>query len=179
MSASFGYDVFLSFRGSDTRYGFTGNLYKALSDKGIHAFIDDEDLQRGDEIGEALIKAIQHSRMAIVVFSKNYASSSFCLDELLKIIDCAKAKGRFILPVFYDVHPSHVRRLSGSYAEALAMHEERFKGSNQNLNDNMDRLQKWKMALNQAANVSGKHYKLGYANPLLGQSCVSIQPISM
>ncbi|XP_068503057.1 TMV resistance protein N-like isoform X4 [Phaseolus vulgaris] len=160
-AASFGYDVFLSFRGSDTRYGFTGNLYKALSDKGIHVFFDDEELQRGDEIGEALITAIKHSRMAIVVFSKNYASSSFCLDELLKIIDCVKAKGRFILPIFYDVHPSHVRRQSGSYAEALAMHEQRFTRSNQNLNFNMEKLQKWKMALNQAANVSGKHYKLG------------------
>ncbi|KAK7364195.1 hypothetical protein VNO80_12679 [Phaseolus coccineus] len=161
MSASFGYDVFLSFRGSDTRYGFTGNLYKALCDKGIHVFFDDEELQRGDEIGEALISAIKQSRMAIVVFSKNYASSSFCLDELVKIIDCVKAKGRLILPIFYDVHPSHVRRQSGSYAEALAMHEQRFTSSNQNLNFNMDKLQKWKMALNQAANVSGKHYKLG------------------
>ncbi|XP_022639967.1 uncharacterized protein LOC106769791 isoform X6 [Vigna radiata var. radiata] len=171
MSASFSYDVFLSFRGSDTRYGFTGNLYKALCDKGIHVFIDDEELQRGDEIREALIEAIKQSRMAIVVFSMNYASSSFCLDELVKIIDCVKEKGRLILPIFYDVRPSHVRGLSGSYAEALAMHQERFKSSNQSLNDNMGRLQKWKMALNQAANVSGKHYKLGneYEHEFIGK----------
>jgi len=30
------YDVFLSFRGLDTRYGFTGNLHKALDDREIY-----------------------------------------------------------------------------------------------------------------------------------------------
>ncbi|KHN46205.1 TMV resistance protein N [Glycine soja] len=34
--------MFLNFRGSDTRFGFTGNLYKALHDRGFQTFIDDE-----------------------------------------------------------------------------------------------------------------------------------------
>ena len=29
------YDIFLSFKGEDTRNGFTGHLYKALCDKGL------------------------------------------------------------------------------------------------------------------------------------------------
>jgi len=62
-SYAFTYQVFLSFRGSDTRYGFTGNLYKALTDKGIHTFIDDNDLLRGDEITPSLVKAIEESRI--------------------------------------------------------------------------------------------------------------------
>jgi hypothetical protein len=73
--------VFLSFRGSDTRNNFTGNLYKALIDKGIRTFIDDNDLERGDEITPSLVKAIEESRIFIPIFSANYASSSFCLDE--------------------------------------------------------------------------------------------------
>lgn len=85
-SSSFGYgftyDVLLSFRGEDTRYGFTGNLYKVLHDSGIHTFIDDEELQKGDEITTALEKAIEESIIFIVVLSQNYASSSFCLNEL-------------------------------------------------------------------------------------------------
>ncbi|KAG4380633.1 hypothetical protein GLYMA_16G211400v4 [Glycine max] len=109
--------------------------------------------------------------MAILVFSKNYASSSFCLDELVKIMECVKAKGRLIFPIFYDVDPCHVRHQSGSYGEALAMHEERFTSSKENLKENMERLQKWKMALNQAADVSGKHYKLGneYEHEFIGK----------
>ncbi|XP_029128672.1 toll/interleukin-1 receptor-like protein [Cajanus cajan] len=103
------YDVFLSFRGSDTRHGFTGHLYKSLCDRGIHTFIDDEELQSGEEITPSLMKAIQESRIAIPVFSKNYACSPFCLDELVHILACAKEKGQLVLPVFYDVEPSHVR----------------------------------------------------------------------
>ncbi|XLR03058.1 hypothetical protein S83_069256 [Arachis hypogaea] len=44
------YDVFISFRGQDTHYSFTGNLYKALYDKRIHHFFDDDKLQSGEEI---------------------------------------------------------------------------------------------------------------------------------
>ncbi|XP_027357333.1 TMV resistance protein N-like [Abrus precatorius] len=165
-SSSFGYaftyDVFLSFRGSDTRHGFTGNLYKALCDKGIHTFIDDEELRGGDEITPSLVNAIQESTIAIPVFSANYASSSFCLDELVTITDCIKAKGRLVLPVFYNVDPSHVRHQTGTYAKALAKHEARFKKNKEKLKGNMERLKKWKMALNQTANLSGRHYKHGH-----------------
>ncbi|XP_061350173.1 disease resistance protein Roq1-like [Gastrolobium bilobum] len=153
-SFSFGwkYDVFLSFRGEDTRHGFTGYLYKALRDRGIHTFIDDEELQRGAEITPSLAKAIEESRIAVTVFSKNYASSSFCLNELVHILHCIKEKGRLVLPVFYDVDPSHVRHQRGSYEQAMASHEERFK-------DNKEKLRKWRMALHQAANLSGFHFK--------------------
>ena len=150
--------MFISFRGTDTRFGFTGNLYKALCDKGIHTFIDDKEVQRGDEITPSLLKSIEDSRIAIIVFSKNYASSSFCLDELVHITHYFKAKGRLVLPVFYDVEPSQVRHQNDSYREALAKHEEGF----QNNKENMERLLKWKKALNQAANLSGHHFNLGY-----------------
>jgi len=110
----------------DTRYGFTGNLYKALCDRGIHTFIDDEDLQSGEEITPALQKAIEESRIAIVVLSQNYASSSFCLDELATILHC-HTQGLLVIPLFYKVNPSDVRHHRGSYEEALTKHKKRFK----------------------------------------------------
>ncbi|MCI05557.1 resistance protein, partial [Trifolium medium] len=125
-SYRFTYQVFLSFRGTDTRYGFTGNLYKALIDKGIHTFIDDSDLQRGDEITPSLIKAIEESRIFVPVFSINYASSSYCLDELVHIIHYNRTMGRLVLPVFYGVDPTHVRHQNGSYGEDITKHEERY-----------------------------------------------------
>ena len=153
-SRRFTYDVFLSFRGEDTRYGFTGNLYKALCDRGIHTFIDDEDLQSGEEITPALVKVIEESRIAIIVLSHNYASSSFCLDELAAILDC-KNKGLLVIPVFYKVDPSDVRHQRGSYEEALTNHQRRFKSKK-------EKLQKWKMTLRQVADFSGYHFKNGY-----------------
>ncbi|XP_057446689.1 disease resistance protein RPV1-like isoform X2 [Lotus japonicus] len=161
---AFTYDVFISFKGSDTRYDFTGNLYKALYGKGIHTFIDDKELHKGDEITPSLEKAIQNSRIFIVVLSKDYACSSFCLDELSKILDCSQEEGRLVWPVFYGVDPSDVRKQIGTFGEAMALHTERFK-------DNKDKLQKWRIALQQVADLSGWHFKHGdgYEHEFIGK----------
>ncbi|MED6120214.1 hypothetical protein PIB30_019007 [Stylosanthes scabra] len=151
-SFSFTYDVFLSFRGEDTRFGFTGNLHYALTSKGIKTFIDDEDLGRGKEITASLVEAIEKSRIAIVVLSKNYAASSFCLDELSKIVECVKGKGRLIIPIFFDVDPSDVRKQTGSY-----VHQNRF--------NDAEKLMRWRMALKHVADLSGYHFKHGVALP--------------
>ncbi|GMY20941.1 disease resistance protein RPV1-like isoform X1 [Fagus crenata] len=144
------YDVFLSFRGEDTRNGFTSNLNGILRHNGINTFIDDE-LRRGEEISIELLEAIESSRISIIVFSKNYASSTWCLDELVKILEC-KSHGQIVLPVFYKVDPSKVRSQKGKFGEALAKHEEKFK-------DNMKKVQRWRAALNEAGNLSGWHYQ--------------------
>ena len=79
----------LKFRGEDTCYGFTDHLYQALYDKGYSTFIDDN-LQRGEEISVELLKAIELSMISIIIFSKNYAYSTWCLDELVRILECRK-----------------------------------------------------------------------------------------
>ncbi|RVW64063.1 Toll/interleukin-1 receptor-like protein [Vitis vinifera] len=89
------WDVFLSFRGEDTRLNFTDHLYSALTSRGIHTFRDDEGLERGGEIQPSLLKAIEESKVSIVVFSKNYAHSQWCLDELDKIMDFGEAFARY------------------------------------------------------------------------------------
>ncbi|XP_042491894.1 TMV resistance protein N-like [Macadamia integrifolia] len=111
------YDVFPSFRGEDTRNTFTAHLYNALDDAGIHTFKDDERLCTGEEIGPELLSAIEQSRISIPIFSKNYASSKWCLNELVKIVECRKTMNQLVLPIFYDVDPSDVRNHTGSYAE--------------------------------------------------------------
>ncbi|XP_028207956.1 TMV resistance protein N-like [Glycine soja] len=149
---SFSYDVFLSFRGEDTRYGFTGNLYNVLRERGIHTFIDDEELQKGDEITTALEEAIEKSKIFIIVLSENYAYSSFCLNELTHILNFTEGKNDpLVLPVFYKVNPSYVRHHRGSFGEALANHEKKLNSNN------MEKLETWKMALRQVSNISGHH----------------------
>ncbi|XP_042962339.1 TMV resistance protein N-like [Carya illinoinensis] len=87
------YDAFLSFHGKDTRKNFTAHLYTSLKQGGIFAFRDDEELERGEYISEKLLKAIEESKFAIVVLSRNYASSRWCLIELAKIVECMERRG--------------------------------------------------------------------------------------
>ncbi|XP_016566173.2 disease resistance protein RUN1 [Capsicum annuum] len=141
------YDVFLSFRGEDTRKTFIGHFYTRLCQVGVDTFIDDEELRKGDVISTKLEKTIEVSRISVVVFSKNYASSSWCLDELVKILECRDKLKQIVLPVFYDVDPSQVRNQSGCFGEGFAMRKERSFGD--------ERMEKWKAALTEAANLSG------------------------
>ncbi|KAL1074998.1 hypothetical protein V6Z11_D11G328300, partial [Gossypium hirsutum] len=138
------YDVFLSFRGKDTRDGFVSHLYKDLGRKNIETFIDDEELRKGDEISGALLTAIQGSRVSVIVFSKDYASSKWCLAELVKIMDCNK----WVVPVFYGVDPRDVRNQTGSFADAFAKHEENFKHE-------PAKVKTWRSALTAAGKLSG------------------------
>ncbi|KAM7490978.1 hypothetical protein LguiA_033899 [Lonicera macranthoides] len=142
------YDVFLSFRGEDSRRTYIDHLYTALIQAGIFTFRDDGGIQRGKSIGCELKKAIKESRISIIVFSNNYAHSSSCLDELAEIMECKKTIDQLVLPVFYDVEPSVVRKQTDNYGNALAQHEGRFVGER-------ERVERWRAALTEAANLCG------------------------
>ncbi|KAF3942562.1 hypothetical protein CMV_030793 [Castanea mollissima] len=143
------YDVFLSFRGEDTRYNFTCHLYKVLCDNGLNTFID-YNLPRGEEISMELLKAIELSKISIVVFSENFAFSTWCLNELVKIFECRR-NGQFVLPIFYKVSPLEIRKQEGKFGIALAKHEETFE-------NDIRKVQTWRKTLTEAANLSGFLY---------------------
>ncbi|TQD94762.1 hypothetical protein C1H46_019616 [Malus baccata] len=145
---SWTYDVFLSFRGEDTRYNFTDHLYRALKRHGINTFIDDRELRSGEEISPALLKAIRESRISVIIFSENYASSRWCLDELVHILECRKSKGQMTRPIFYKVDPSDVRHQTNSYGAAFADHTRKYK-------NDLEKVERWKTALTEAANLKG------------------------
>ncbi|XP_024022090.1 TMV resistance protein N [Morus notabilis] len=146
-SAVINNEVFISFRG-DTRKNFTSHLYSVLCRKGIQTYRDDPNLERGDEISPALSRAIEESMISIVVFSKEYASSRWCLDELVHILKCKNERAQIVLPVFYNIDPSDIRKQQGSYAIAFAAHEERFE---------LKKVEEWRNALTAAADLSGFH----------------------
>ncbi|KAI3409338.1 OTU domain-containing protein [Psidium guajava] len=118
--------VFLSFRGTDVRNSFVGHLYAALDQRGIYAYVDSEELRKGAQITPALTKAIEDSRIAIVVFSEDYASSLWCLEELAKIMECKERRDLMVFPVFYKLEPREVRTPRERYREAMVKHESKF-----------------------------------------------------
>ncbi|XP_027343022.1 probable disease resistance protein At1g61190 [Abrus precatorius] len=120
--------------------------------EGFKTFMDKDGLEGGNQISRSLIKA---SRLSIIVFSKNYAYSSWCLDELVTILECMKKKHQEVLPIFYKVVPSDVRHQKNIYGEAMAKHEKAFE------NDS-ERVKRWRSALSEASNLSGMHYTTEY-----------------
>ncbi|XP_076952338.1 TMV resistance protein N-like [Bidens hawaiensis] len=145
VSHSWNHQVFISFRGEDTRKGFVDHLYQALVREGIRTYKDDRTLARGETIGQALLKAIQESRIAVIIFSENYADSSWCLDELTHIVECMEKKGQIVMPVFYDIDPSDVRRQNRKYKKSFVKHESEHK----------HKVKSWRKAMFKASNLSG------------------------
>ncbi|XP_024171384.1 disease resistance protein RUN1-like [Rosa chinensis] len=131
-------------------------MYKALDREKIKTFFDDHTLKRGENISAALFRAIEVSKISVVICSENYALSSWCLDELVKILECQKSKQQIVIPVFYKVDPAHVRHQTGSFGQALAR-----------VKYNKDKVPRWKAALTQVANLSGWTYVDGYESDFI------------
>lgn len=115
---------------------------------GINTFRDDDELRKGGDIQREIFEAIEKSRISVVIFSKNYASSTWCLDELAKILECKKSQRQIVLPICYDVDASNVRKQTGPFLEAFLAHGYRFK-------DDLNKVMRWRSALTEAANLAG------------------------
>ncbi|KAL3742322.1 hypothetical protein ACJRO7_017752 [Eucalyptus globulus] len=151
------YQVFLSFRGPDTRTGFTDVLFHNLIDAGICVFRDDEELHVGERIKTSLQQAIDNSRIYIPIFSRTYASSQWCLHELSQIVaNTLNSHGnKEILPIFFDVKPDDVKLKTPLYRDAILCLEREKKLSNEEVNA-------WREALMEVDAIKGwevKKYK--------------------
>lgn len=82
-------------------------------------------------ITSQLFRVIETSRISVVVLSENYASSPFCLDEVVKIIECKDSKEQIVLPVFYHLDPTDVEEQIGSFGQELAKLEAKLNLPNQ------------------------------------------------
>ncbi|XP_058764877.1 disease resistance protein RPV1-like [Vicia villosa] len=145
----FRWDVFLSFRGEDTRECFTKQLYESLHSPGVRVFMDDEGLDRGDRIDITLLQAIDDSAASIVIISPKYAESHWCLDELVRIFESK----RLVIPVFYQVDPSHVRKQSGPFQKGCTDLQNRF---------DKDMVSKWRDSMKQLGGLAGFVFNHSY-----------------
>ncbi|GLJ20263.1 hypothetical protein SUGI_0367960 [Cryptomeria japonica] len=142
-STSRRYHVFLSFRGEDLRRTFVDHLYASLKNAGVNTFLDSHDIKRGDEISSTINKAIGNSDILIPIFSKNFAESHWCLDEVTHM---CKANG-IIIPLFYDVKPTEVRNpWRGAFAKAFEEKKQRYIP---------ERISEWESALHKVSSFSG------------------------
>ncbi|XP_030440178.2 TMV resistance protein N-like [Syzygium oleosum] len=142
--------VFVCFRGSDLRYGFLTHLYAALDQTGMFIYKEIDDSRKGGKISAAIFKAIAESEFAIIIFSENFASSRWCLLELTEIMSRKNWTQLVVLPVFFKVKPSDVRRVEGIYGRDMRMHQERS-------TTDRESVRMWKCALHEAGSLMGWH----------------------
>lgn len=143
------YDVCLCFRATDTAgtRGLTGNLYDALREKSFSVFMGEEgqSQERGEYTSPSLLKALEGSRISIVVISQNFAASPYCLDELVQILECTKTKGKQVLPIFYDMNTQ-----GRWYGQVLNVHR------------SSQKVRKWYLALSAVNSSQKMHFETGY-----------------
>ncbi|KFK28611.1 hypothetical protein AALP_AA7G020500 [Arabis alpina] len=140
------FDVFVSFRGKDTRHSFTSHLLTSLKGAGINTFSDVKLLPSNDL--SSLFERIEQSKISIVVFSEHYAYSTWCLEEIWKIIQCKENRNHKVIPIFYNVKTSDVGEQKGRFGIPFLTPEEIFK-------EDCHKVGKWKDALKIASDIVG------------------------
>ena len=139
------YHAFTSFHGPDVGKTFISHLHKQFTSNRITMF-DDEGIERGHTIDPALTQVIRESTISIVVLTKNYASSSWCLDGLLEILKCRQAGKLIVMPVFYGVRPNDVQRQTGDFGKGF---EKTCRGKT------IKEKGRWSQALNKVCSLKG------------------------
>ncbi|KAF3457870.1 hypothetical protein FNV43_RR02530 [Rhamnella rubrinervis] len=126
-----GCDVYLSFNKEDPNRYIADFAGKAL-------------LLEGVELKQQQMKAINKCRVAILLLSTHYLSSNWCLEELVRILRCRQKWGIIVVPIFYHLDPSHLRKLTG--VAAMALSKQKVGGF---------WWKRWKSALKQASDLCG------------------------
>lgn len=138
------FEVFVSFRGIDTRRTFVSHLLLSLFKDDFTTFKQEEEIPWNQPASSQALEAIENSEIAIVVISKNYAASTSCLDELAMIIECKDKQSLVVIPVLYEVDPLDVLRQGDDIGDGD--------------NNNLDKVNKWKDALAEAIQIYQQDY---------------------
>ncbi|XP_027906265.1 disease resistance protein RPS4B-like isoform X3 [Vigna unguiculata] len=142
------YDVLINFTGDDIRNKFVSHLDSALSNVGFTTFLHHQNAVKPMHIQQPIHDLC---RVAIVVFTKTYSQSAWCLHQLQQIIEWHETYCRHVLPVYYEISPSDIRLQKGDFGKAFeATAHQTF--SRQQLEHGMSR---WSQALTKAANFFG------------------------
>eukprot|EP00253_Pinus_taeda_P021676 PITA_21676 len=149
------YDVFINHRGTDVKETFAKDLYKRLDSEGLSVFLDRPELEAEETFSSQIENAITTASVQVAIFSPGYAESEGCLNKLLSMLDTLQ-RGAKVIPVFYEVEPSDLRKAQsngGIYGKAFC---------ERNPPGDAGTIKKWKDALCRSADISGLELKTSH-----------------
>ncbi|XP_031474370.1 disease resistance protein L6-like [Nymphaea colorata] len=114
--STFEFDVLFRYVKEDIDTKFINNLYKALQQHGIRIFKDEDVASKG---GECLLTYIERSAICIPIFSKGFSQSKSHLNSVAKMVNSRK----FIIPVYFQVHPLDIRDQKGEFGTYFSCDE--------------------------------------------------------
>ena len=137
------YDVFINHRGPDVKRTFVAHLDAALRRNGFRPFLDAKEIEKGRHVFNSIDKALKDACVHVAIFSKGYAESKYCLNELCDMLK----SGKDILPIFYHVKPEDLRWIeNGPFKEGFEKHIKRGR---------VEEVEKWQKALLQIVDYRG------------------------
>jgi len=110
------YDVLINFTGEDIRIKFVSHLDSALTSVGLTTLLHHDNVVKSMHIQQPILN---RCRVTIVVFTKTYSESVWCLHQLQQIIEWHQTYCRHVLPVYYEIQPSDVRLQKGDFGKAF------------------------------------------------------------
>lgn len=141
-----GPQVFINFRGPNVSNRFVAFLLPILKDANINVFVHKDEVV-GTNMDNLLLR-IEESRVAVVIFSKAYTRSEWCLDELAMIRDCKDRGSLSVFPIFYKLAPSAVQELRGKFGDT-------FRALKRSFVHEPERTRKWEEALESISKIKG------------------------
>ncbi|CAH8360148.1 unnamed protein product [Eruca vesicaria subsp. sativa] len=162
--------VFISFRGKTQRNNLVSNLKKELKSSNINVFID-EDETRGRRT-TTLFETIRESGVALILLSKKYSDSYWCLDELVEIKKQMETGYLIAFPVFYEVEADKVKSQTGCFGNTLLKTEDYVRnkvdrGSDKSILETEARIWGWRQALVYIGGSLGFSHIKGPEGPLI------------
>ncbi|KAL3730342.1 hypothetical protein ACJRO7_027363 [Eucalyptus globulus] len=141
------YDVFISYRLEDMLHTMS-HLKSALERREMRTFFD-YTLDGGVPYRPAIDEAVERSKIAVMVVSQNYHFSPWCLNELVKILECRKKWGLIVLPIFWGMNARKLREQRRHFVKNIGQGEKGFE------QDNPHQVQRWRNALRTLGMIKG------------------------
>jgi len=97
-SASYRYDVFISYRRQEPDMGFAKDLLRRLGSEGITVAFDETDFRANEPFLEEMERCVKESHFTLCVVSPRYLMSGNCEAEarIRKVLDMKERKKRLI-----------------------------------------------------------------------------------